>query len=83
MQRTEVMPRDHTLAEKEPAKFAALLMERLQKVKTDRDNVEKVMQSINQTKVCSGILCTECGLCKHIACVCTVLYVIYVNRTAL
>lgn len=51
MQRTEVMPRDRNLAEKEPAKFAALLTERLQKVKHDRDNVEKVMQSINETKV--------------------------------
>ena len=52
MQRTEVMPRDHNLAEKEPSKFASLLIERLQKVKHDRDSVEKVLQSINQTKVC-------------------------------
>jgi len=53
VQRTEVLPRDRNLAEKEPTKFAALLIERLQKVKRDRDIVEKVMQSINQTKVCS------------------------------
>jgi len=53
VQRTEVLPRDRNLAEKEPTKFAALLIERLQKVKHDRDSVEKVMQSINQTKVCS------------------------------
>ena len=51
VQRTEVLPRDRNLAEKEPAKFAALLIERLQKVRSDRDSVEKVMQSINQTKV--------------------------------
>lgn len=57
VQRTEVMPRDRNLAEKEPAKFAALLIERLQQVKNDRDSVEKVMQSINQTKVCNGIIC--------------------------
>jgi len=48
-----VLPRDHNLAEKEPAKFAALLIERLQQVRNDRETVEKVMQSINQTKVCS------------------------------
>ena len=48
-----MLPRDRNLAEKEPTKFAALLIERLQKVKHDRDSVEKVMQSINQTKVCS------------------------------
>jgi len=46
------MPRDCDLSEKDPAKFAALLIERLQQVKRDRDSVEKVMQSINQTKVC-------------------------------
>jgi len=49
-----VVPRDRNLAEKEPAKFAALLTERLQKVKNDRDSVEKVIQSINQTKVCKS-----------------------------
>jgi len=62
VQRTEVMPRDRTLAEKEPAKFAALLIERLQQVKNDRDSVEKVMQSINQTKVCSRIMYVLYGL---------------------
>lgn len=67
MQRTEVMPRDRNLAEKEPAKFAALLTERLQKVKHDRDSVEKVMQSINETKVWSHWYVAEsyklfCGL---------------------
>jgi len=46
-----VVPRDRDLAEKDPAKFAALLMERLQKVKNDCESVEKVMQSINQNKV--------------------------------
>ena len=59
MQRTEVMPRDRNLAEKEPAKFASLLIERLQQVKNDRDSVEKVIQSINQTKVCSIVICVE------------------------
>lgn len=49
-----MVPRDRNLAEKEPAKFAALLTERLQKVKNDRDSVEKVIQSINQTKVCKS-----------------------------
>ena len=49
------MPRDRNLAEKDPAKFAALLIERLQKVKNDHDSAEKVMQSINQTKVCGRI----------------------------
>jgi len=67
VQRTEVMPRDRNLAEKEPAKFAALLTERLQKVKHDRDSVEKVMQSINETKVWSHWYVAEsyklfCGL---------------------
>jgi len=54
VQRTEVLPRDRSLAEKEPAKFAALLIERLQQVRNDRETVEKVMQSINQTKVCTS-----------------------------
>jgi len=60
MQRTEVMPRDRSLAEKEPAKFAALLAERLQKVKHDRDSVEKVMQSINETTVCHAAESYSC-----------------------
>jgi len=56
------MPRDRSLAEKEPAKFAALLTERLQKVKHDRDSVDKVMQSINETKVrCVGECYQVCG----------------------
>jgi len=56
------MPRDRDLAEKEPAKFAALLTEQLQKVKNERDSVEKVMQSINQNKVRSILYCIFVGL---------------------
>jgi len=51
-----VLPRDRNLAEKEPAKFAALLIERLQKVRHDQESVEKVIQSVNQAKVCSRII---------------------------
>lgn len=42
--RTERAPKDRNLAEKDPAKFAKMLTERLQQVKDERDRLDRVRQ---------------------------------------
>ena len=50
-QRTDRPPKDRNLAEKEPAEFAMMLIERLQKVKEDIDKMTRVEHSIKAIEV--------------------------------
>jgi flagellar hook-basal body complex protein FliE len=53
LQRTDPhrAPKDRNMAEKEPSKFAALLIERLQSVKEEQDKVEKMRESLHTIEV--------------------------------
>ncbi len=55
LQRTERAPKDRNLAEKEPEKFAELLMEKLERVKEEREKQEHVRQSLKSISVEVGM----------------------------
>lgn len=48
--RTERAPKDRNLAEKEPEKFAAMLMEKLERVKEEREKLEQVHESMRSVE---------------------------------
>ena len=50
-QRTERAPKDRNLAEKEPEKFAAMLREKLLKVKEEQEKLERIKENLQNLEV--------------------------------
>ena len=51
LQRTERAPMDSNLAEKEPEKFAAMLREKLLKVKEEQEKLERIKENLQNIEV--------------------------------
>ena len=51
LQRTERAPKDRNLAEKEPEKFAAMLREKLLKVKEEQEKLERIKENLQNLEV--------------------------------
>ena len=51
IQRTERAPKDRNLAEKEPGKFAAILKEKLLKVKEEQDKLDRIKENLQNLEV--------------------------------
>ena len=50
-QRTERAPKDRNVAETDPSKFANMLIEKLERVKEERDKIERVRETLSSVEV--------------------------------
>lgn len=50
-QRTDRAPKDRNIAETDPAKFAVMLIERLEKVKDEQDKIKRIEDSMKSLEV--------------------------------
>ena len=55
-QRTERAPKDRNVAETDPSKFANMLIEKLERVKEERDKIERVRETLSSVEVKSLVL---------------------------